>query len=210
MFITFEGIDSCGKTTQIRRLAEWLEMDRIRYLLVREPGGTIISEEIRTLLLDARNHEMTAATEMLLFSAARAQLVREKIIPALRADIIVIADRFFDSTTAYQGYGRGIDLDAITQINNLATDRLAPDITFFLDITVQESLGRRKLANSSEDRIEKADVEFFERVRQGYHWIAKSQETRIVVIKGNRSEEWIAKEIEDFVRERLLKKKRKD
>ena len=209
MFISFEGIDQCGKTTQIRRVAEWFEMDRIRYMIVREPGGTIISESIRSVLLDARRHEMTPMTEFLLFSAARAQLVREKIVPALRAGIIVIADRFLDSTTAYQGYGRGIDIDSIDHVNRLAVDQLTPDITFFLDITVEESLARRDRAGAVADRMENADTAFHERVRHGYQWLAKHHEARFVVLRGNQPEDRVAAEIKANIQARLAAAARK-
>jgi dTMP kinase len=203
MFITFEGIDHCGKSTQIRRVADWLDADRIGYLLVREPGGTIISELIRGLLLDARLQEMCAKTELLLFSAARAQLVREKILPALDAGVVVIADRFYDSSTAYQGYGRGIDIDGIAHLNRFATDQLAPDITFLLDITVEESLARRSQSGVVADRMEKADVAFHERVRQGYLRLAESQAHQFVVLQGTLSVDALFEQIQTIIQERL-------
>src|SRR5512136_231101 len=126
MLITFEGIDSSGKTTQLLLLEQWLRLRGIPALVIREPGGTTLSEKIRSLLLDPAHGEMHEITELLLFSAARAQLTHEVILPALRQNITLISDRFFDSTTAYQGYGRGIDLDAIRRINGLATHEVRP------------------------------------------------------------------------------------
>jgi dTMP kinase len=203
MFITFEGIDHCGKTTQIRALAAWLKARSIAFVLVREPGGTAISEKIRDLLLDARHHEMHAVTELLLFSSARAQLVREMIIPSLRNGITVIADRFFDSSTAYQGYGRGIDIAGIEHLNSMAADQLSPDLTFFLDISVNESLRRRAAAGTVADRMENAEREFHERVRQGYHSLAERHAERFMTIRGDRPVDAITHDITTIVEMRF-------
>ncbi len=138
MFITFEGLDFSGKSTQATILVEKLKKAHPVVHFLREPGGTKISERIRDILLDKKNLEMTDAAELLLFSAARAQLVKEVIVPALQRGEIVVCDRYYDSTTAYQGYGRGIDLDAVKSINRLATGGTDPDITFFVDIPVDE------------------------------------------------------------------------
>jgi dTMP kinase len=146
---------------------------------------------------------MAPVAELLLFSAARAQLVREKLAPALRNGIVVIADRFYDSTTAYQGYGRGIAIESIDALNGIATDGLAPDITFFLDITVEESLNRRTRAGTIADRMEKADRDFHERVRQGYHMLSTRYGDRFIRVDGAQPETTIAETIAAVVRDRL-------
>lgn len=199
MFITFEGIDCSGKSTQIDILARRLEHDGYSVLIVREPGGTPISERIRDVLLDLRHREMDRHTELLLFAASRSQLVTERILPALRAGSIVIADRFHDSTTAYQGYGRGLDITSIEHVQNIATHRLQPDLSFFLDISVDESIGRRTLRLANTDRMEEADGAFFQRVRDGYLHIASTAPSRFRVIDGMRAPEPIAEEIWGWV-----------
>lgn len=189
MFITFEGIDFSGKSTQIQLLKEHLIKKGREVIVIREPGGGEIEEKIRTILLDKKNLEMTAETEILLFSASRAQLVRKTIIPALERGSIVISDRFHDSTTAYQGYGRLLPLDTVRKISEFAIRGAIPAITFFIDIPVEEAK-RRKIVHGQEtlDRIEKMDDEFFNRVRQGYLAIA-SEEKRFRVLNGCEKKE---------------------
>ena len=199
MFISFEGIDCSGKSTQIDFLARSLEESGHEVLIVREPGGTPISERIRELLLDLRHREMDRHTELLLFSASRSQLVTERILPSLRAGVVVIADRFHDSTTAYQGYGRGLDITAIEHVQHIATHRIHPDLSFFLDITVDESLKRRALRLVNADRMEEADTAFFERVRDGYLHIASTAPSRFRIIDGMRAPAPIAEEIWGWV-----------
>lgn len=191
MFISFEGIDCCGKTTQVKLLTEQLTEKSIDYLLLREPGGTIISEEIRTILLDAKNKNMTQITELLLFSASRAQLVSEVIKPALLKNSLVLCDRYVDSTTVYQGYGRGLTLGAVKTINRVATFDVKPDKTFFLDITVKEMESRQALSNVKKDRMELNNDEFYSRVREGYLEVANEEPERFVVIDGKQSIETI-------------------
>ncbi len=195
MFISFEGIDFCGKSTQIKLLEEHFIAEGKKVLVIREPGGTEISEKIRDVLLDKKNSKMFMETEFLLFSASRAQLVREKIRPSLEEGFYVISDRFHDSSTAYQGYGRGIPVDVILNIHKLAVGSTVPDITFFIDIPV-EVAHERKLAKQSEhlDRIEKSDMEFYTRVRNGYLKIAE-EESRFRIINGKDSIEEIHKKI---------------
>ena len=144
LFITFEGIDGCGKSTQIRLVTEYLDALGKEYLLVREPGGTEIGEKIRSILLDKENNEMSPAAELLLFEAARAQIVDEKIRPAIEAGTTVICDRFYDSTFAYQGVARSLGEDLVITLNDIATSGLAPDITFLLDLSVEDAFARRK------------------------------------------------------------------
>jgi dTMP kinase len=175
MFISFEGIDFCGKSTQVKLLKKYLENRGGKVTLLREPGGTQISEQIRKILLDNKNHKMCTETEILLFSASRAQLVRENIAPLLKDGWYVLSDRFFDSTTAYQGYGRGVALDMVKAINSFAVGEYLPAVTFFLDIPVPVAFERQKKSTSELDRIETSTAKFFEDVRQGYLQLVKSE-----------------------------------
>ncbi|HEY6907058.1 MAG TPA: dTMP kinase [Ignavibacteriaceae bacterium] len=195
MFITFEGIDFCGKSTQVELLRKTFQEQNKKVEIIREPGGTEISELVRSILLDKKHYHMVMETEICLFSAARAQLVREKIRPYLNQGIYVISDRFHDSTTAYQGFGRGIDIESVEHINNLAIGRTIPDITFFIDISIEEAEKRKKKAqNFDPDRIEVSDTSFFERVRSGYLFIA-DHNSRVRTINGMRSIEEIHTDI---------------
>ena len=195
MFITFEGIDFCGKSTQIELLKNYLLNNDKKVEVIREPGGTEISEKIRTVLLDKENSKMIMETEFLLFAASRAQLVREKIRPYLEKGIYVISDRFHDSSTAYQGYGRGIPVEIILNIHKLAIGNTVPDITFFIDIPVEIAEQRGKLKSVEHlDRIENSDTEFYERVRQGYLVLAENED-RFRTINGNEDIETIHRRI---------------
>ena len=168
LFITFEGIDGSGKSTQIRKLRDYLEAEGHTVDLIREPGGTDIGEKIRSLLLDKSNGEMSFEAELLLYEAARAQIVRERIIPSLRAGSVVICDRFFDSTTAYQGYARGLNLSDVEFLNRWATGGLEPNLTFLLDLPVEDAYRRMEGRRTNTDRLEGAGFEFMKRVREGY------------------------------------------
>ncbi len=213
MLITFEGLDCSGKTTQAKLLAESLEKmyesgEGPAVLFIREPGGTELSEKIRFILLDVRNSGMSDATELFLFSAARAQLVREVIKPALQRGEIVICDRFYDSTTAYQGWGRGIDLEGVKKINTIATAGLVPDLTFYLDIDLDElqkriSLVRPRqmsMTSEKEDRMESSGKEFFNRVRRGYLELARAESHRFVVLDGKEAVSVLQEKIWNEVR----------
>lgn len=182
IFITFEGIDGCGKSTQCEMLKDYLTEYGKEFIFVREPGGTEIGERIREILLDKKNTQMTARTELLLFEAARAQITDEVIRPALDDGKIVICDRFFDSSSAYQGKARGMGMDFVANLNMAATGGLQPDITFFFDISAEEALIRRGKRGEASDRIELAGLKFQEDVRQGYLELARSSEGRIVTI----------------------------
>ncbi|MCH7722715.1 MAG: dTMP kinase [Bacteroidetes bacterium] len=202
MFLTFEGIDFCGKSTQIDLLEKYLLNKNKKVLVIREPGGTEISEKIRRMLLDKENSKMFMETEFLLFSASRSQLVREKIQPYLEREFYVISDRFHDSSSAYQGYGRGISPDVISSINNLAIGKSVPDITFFIDIPVDVAEQRRQQSSIDNlDRIENSNEDFFYRVREGYLKLAE-REKRFKVVNGTENVEVIHKiiinEIEKF------------
>jgi dTMP kinase len=185
MLITFEGIDCCGKSTQIKLLCEYFEKMKVDYILLREPGNTPISEQIREMLLQKKYMDMSSLTELLLFSASRAQLVEKIISPALKDNKIVICDRFYDSTVAYQGYGRGIKLDDINNINRISTNGLIPDKTFLINISVETSIKRSEIRKGeSPDRMELSGIEFFNKVANGYLEIAINNPKRFIVIDG--------------------------
>ena len=191
MFITFEGIDFCGKSTQVELLRNYLVAQNNKVEIIREPGGTEISETVRSVLLDKKHNKMFMETEIFLFSASRAQLVREKIRPFLKQGFYVISDRFHDSTTAYQGYGRGIDHETVRHINKLAIDEAIPDLTFIIDITVEVANERKaNKENLDLDRMELSGNPFFEKVRNGYLEMA-NMEDRFRVIDGTLSPEII-------------------
>jgi len=195
MFISFEGIDFSGKSTQIELFKDYLVEHKKKVEILREPGGAEISEKVRKILLDNKNEKMFAETELLLFSASRSQLVREKIRPYLEKGIYVISDRFQDSSTAYQGYGRGIAIEVVQSIHQLAIGDTIPDLTFFIDIPVGIANERRKKKSKGKlDRIELADIEFYNRVRSGYLEIAR-QEERFKVIDGTQTIETIQNQI---------------
>ncbi len=195
MFITFEGIDFCGKSTQVELLKEYLLAQNKKVKIIREPGGTEISEKIREILLDRKNSRMVMETEIFLFSASRAQLVREVIRPALLENYYVISDRFHDSSTAYQGYGRGLSVADILHIHKLAIGDTIPDLTFIIDIPTSLAYERKKIKSYSElDRIEISEDKFYERVRNGYLELAKN-EKRFRVLDGTATIEDIHKKI---------------
>lgn len=205
ILVTFEGIDGSGKTTQVNMLVDWLCRRSVGYKLFREPGGTSIGEKIREILLDRNSSEMYPATELLLYSASRYQLTRERIIPALEEGYVVICDRYYDSSTAYQGYGRDIDLDFICGLNKFASCGIEPDVTFLLDITVEER--EKRLAGRSLDRLELENREFQERVRRGFLELARRYGERFVVLDGGKAPQRIFEEVVKSL-EPLLKKKR--
>lgn len=195
MFITFEGVDFCGKSTQVELLKDYLLAQNKNVHLIREPGGTEISEKIREILLDKKNNAMVMETEIFLFSASRAQLVREVIRPFLQKGYYVISDRFHDSSTAYQGFGRGLSVDAILNIHNLAIGKTIPDITFFIDVPNEVAFARKKnISHSDLDRIEVSDNTFYERVREGYLYLSK-KEKRFRVIDGTKNIKQINEQI---------------
>jgi dTMP kinase len=195
-FITFEGSEGSGKSTQADRLAARLQRSNVPYILTREPGGTPIGESIRDLLQFApHNANMTPATELLLFEASRSQLVREVIKPALERGMCVIADRFFDSTTVYQGAARKLDREMIERVNAFAVGDCVPDITFVLDVDAATAESRMQRELRKADRMEQQPAEFYERVREGYREIATHEPKRIVLINGSRDPDEIESEI---------------
>ena len=194
-FITFEGAEGSGKSTQIRKAVAFLEKKGRSVVMLREPGGTRISEAIRAVLLDKDLKEMGPVTELFLYLAARAQIVREKIIPELKKGKVVICDRFEDSTCAYQGFGRGLSLAAIEQASRLVRGTLKPDLTFVLDIDSAKGLRR----GGRHDRIEREALSFHRRVRRGFLALAKKEPRRMVVLDTSRSVERVG----GIIRERL-------
>lgn len=203
-FITFEGSEGSGKSTQADRLAARLQRCGIPYILTREPGGTPIGETIRELLQFApHNSDMTSETELLLFEASRSQLVREKIKPALARGMCVIADRFFDSTTVYQGAARKLDGEIIEHLNAFAVGDCVPDITFVLDVDAATAQSRMQRELRKADRMEQQPAEFYERVRQGYRDLAAHMPKRVMLINGSRDPDEIEKEIWEKLRSRF-------
>ena len=206
MFITFEGSEGCGKSTQIARLAAFLEGAGYPVLLTREPGGTPISEQIRTVIMDLKNTAMQPRTEILLLQAARAQLVEEIIRPNLENGGLVLCDRFADSTLAYQGYGYQLfKLDTLRTIIGFATNGLQPDLTLLLDMDVEQGLHRR-VQGGEWNRLDAMDLSFYQRVRHGYLEMAQANRKRWVVINASQPVDQIQGEIRQIVVERLQTK----
>ncbi|MGC2352073.1 MAG: dTMP kinase [Candidatus Udaeobacter sp.] len=202
-FITFEGSEGCGKSTQVQRLTRRLERLGIPCLVTREPGGTPIGETIRELLQFApHNSAMTAETELLLFEASRSQLVRETIKPAFERGLCVIADRFFDSTTVYQGAARKLDREMVERLNAFVVGDCVPDITFILDVDAATAASRMQKPRKA-DRMEQQPAEFYERVREAYRELAKRESKRIVLIDGSRDADQIENEIWEMLRSRF-------
>jgi len=203
LFITVEGTDGSGKSTQIELIKEYMESKGFEVVLTREPGGTRISEKIREIILDVGNSEMSKITEMLLYASARAQLISEVIKPAVEVGKVVICDRFVDSSYVYQGFGRGIIFDIIENVNKAALDGLEPEITFFFDISPEFALARR-IASTGADRIEQEKMDFHMRVYEGYKKLAIAYPERIKSIDSNRSVEDIFADVKNWL-EKLLK-----
>lgn len=203
MFITFEGPEGSGKTTQIRLLTGYLQAQGYSVLATREPGGTAIGDQIRTCLHDVNNTAMTAAAELLLYSASRAQLVGELIRPALAQGHIILCDRYADSTLAYQGYGRGLDLASLQQITQFATGGLQPGLTLLLDVDVEAGLARRQSGGDEMNRLDRETVAFHQRVRQGYFQLVQTDPQRWVIIDADHPVDVVQMEIQQIVRGRI-------
>lgn len=212
-FITFEGIEGCGKTTQIRLLAEALVSSGRRVTLTREPGGCPIADKIRAILLDAENSGMTPLAELLLYAAARAQHIADVVAPALERGDIVLCDRFTDATLAYQGFGRNLDLAVINRLNDLAAASWRPQLTILLDCPVATGLGRAiarieavgtaKSGQPLEERFEKESLDFHERVRNGYLSLAAADPERFIIIDGSSGIDQTARAILTAVTARI-------
>ncbi len=197
LFISFEGNDGAGKSTQAKLFKDYLESCGYSVRLFREPGGTEISEKIREIILDNENYKMKHMTEALLYAAARCQLVHEGILPALKGGQIVICDRFLDSSLVYQGVGRGLGIDVVKDINSYATGGLMPDLTFFLHLDFSEALQRKNYQHEL-DRMENQKAYFHNRVYKGFMELAESEKERIVTIEADKKPEIIAEEIADY------------
>lgn len=202
LFISFEGIEGTGKTIQSKLLCAYLIKKGFKVLLTEEPGGTRIGRTIRDILLSVDNIEITPLTELFLYNASRIQHIKEVILPAIKQGMVVITDRFSDSTVAYQGYGRGIELHLINSIEHIVTEGLRPDKTILLDLDVAIGLQRNKGINK-EDRIELEDITFHKRVRDGYHALAAKEPERIHVIDASKSIEHIHGSIKNVVQDLL-------
>jgi len=199
LFITLEGIEGCGKTTQIRHLTAHLKEKHLPFLVTREPGGTAIGDRIRQILLSSENRRMEPVTEFFLYVAARAQHLSEVVLPALQDGKTVLCDRFTDATLAYQGNGRGLNLEWIEEIHERFLKNLKPNLTFLLDLPVEEGLRRawKRMEDQTvkEDRFEKEALAFHRRVREGYLVLARKEPTRIMVLDGLKDEQALHREI---------------
>lgn len=201
LFITFEGIEGCGKSTQTKALASYFIKEKLPFIVTREPGGTFISEKIREILLDNENEEMNAETELLLYMASRSQHTATKIIPALTEGNHVICDRYYDSTLAYQGAARNLDGNFIDLLIDFATYSTEPDITFLLDISVEQS--EERISHRGKDRMEKESRAFHEKVRQEFLALANKYKNRYVVIDGTKESGKITEEIIKVINQKL-------
>lgn len=201
LFITFEGLDGAGKTTQIQRLRQHLETTGRAVVCTREPGGTDLGDEIRTLLLEPRQSVPSPRTEALLYAASRAQLLHEVIVPALRRGVVVLCDRYVDASLAYQGEGLGLGVDAVDTVNRFATQGLRPHRTFLFDLAVEISQDRvqRSRAHVGPDRIERRDADYFERVRERFLAIAAAEPDRVVTLDATQSADALQQEIQASV-----------
>jgi dTMP kinase len=202
MFITFEGPDGCGKTTQIKFLAETLKTRGLAVYTTREPGGTSIGDQIRQILLSHENKNIVPSTEILLFLASRAQHTEEVIRPRLTRGEFVLSDRYRDSTIAYQGYGHNVDLDSLHQLNDFATNGLMPDLTILLDVNSETGL-RRRASEGDWNRLDAKEVEFHQRVREGFHNMAVQEPQRWVTIDGGKEIADVKADVQQAVLARL-------
>lgn len=203
MFISFEGLDGSGKTTQIQRLAVWLRTHRHQVLTLREPGGTRIGDAIRAILHDRANANMDARAELMLYCASRAQLVAEQVRPHLQSGGIVLSDRFADSTLAYQGYGRGLDLDFLRTLLDFVTHGIKPDLTLYFDVEPEQALQRRMASGAEINRMDVEAIEFHRRVRDGYHQLIAQEPARWRLIDASVTADQVAAQVQDIVKAQL-------
>ena len=192
-FITFEGCDGCGKSTQLKLWSEYLSGAGVPHIFTREPGGGKISEAIREILLNGKNAEMTDECEALLYAAARMQHLADRVEPALQEGKLVVCDRYVDSSLAYQAYARGLGVEFISKINSVALEKYAPDLTVFIDLTPEEAFARKHGADEN-DRLEQAGLEFHKRVYAGYQAVAKAYPNRVVCVNGRATPQEIFEE----------------
>ena len=200
-FITFEGCDGCGKSTQLKYLRTFLEEKGIAHIFTREPGGGRISEGIREILLNGKNAEMSDECEALLYAASRAQHIHDRVAPALSEGKLVVCDRYVDSSFAYQAFARGLGMEFVSKINAFALEQFLPDVTFFIDLSPEEAFVRKKGADEN-DRMEQAGLAFHKKVYEGYLAVAKMYPDRVVVLNGRQSIEEIAKNVQDVLEEK--------
>ncbi len=193
-FITFEGCDGCGKSTQLKKFNEYLTDNGIAHIFTREPGGGKISEAIREILLNGKNSEMTDECEALLYAASRVQHLSDRVEPALAEGKLVICDRYVDSSLAYQAYARGLGVDFITRINAYALEKYLPDLTIFIDLTPEAAFARKHGADEN-DRLEQAGMAFHKKVYEGYKATAKAYPDRFVCIDGNKTPDEIFQDV---------------
>jgi dTMP kinase len=203
-FIVFEGVEGCGKTSQMQLCQEWLQSLGISVLLTREPGGTELGLDIRRLLLEkAENKPIGELTELLLYAADRAQHIEQELKPNLATGKHVLCDRYIESTIAYQGYGRGLNMSLIEQLNDIATGGLQSDLTIWLDVDVEVGLARKLGSQAALDRIEQEAIAFHQRVQQGYAQLAAAYPERIIPIDGSLSKEEVHQIVQRILRDRL-------
>lgn len=200
-FITFEGCDGCGKSTQLRLWSDYLTKTGVPHIFTREPGGGKISEAIREILLNGKNAEMTDECEALLYAAARTQHLSDRVEPALQEGKLVVCDRYVDSSLAYQAYARGLGVDFISKINSFALEKYPPDVTVFIDLTPEEAFARKHGADEN-DRLEQAGMAFHKRVYEGYLAVAKTYPERVVCVNGRQTPREIFEETLRILKER--------
>ena len=200
-FITFEGCEGCGKSTQVKLFNEYLTRENIPHIFTREPGGEKISEEIRRILLDANNKEMTDECEALLYAASRVQHLSDRVEPALSQGKLVVCDRYVDSSLAYQAYARGLGVDFVSKINAYALTNYRPDVTIFIDLTPEAAFLRKHGADEN-DRLEQAGMAFHKKVYEGYKQLAANEPDRIVCIDGTQSPEEVFTDVLKALQER--------
>ncbi|WP_025020446.1 dTMP kinase [Ligilactobacillus equi] len=197
-FISFEGSDGSGKTSVLKKIIEFLDQkgQQAKYLLTREPGGNKISEEIRQVILDVKNTQMSAKTEALLYAAARSQHLEENILPALKENKLVLCDRFVDSSIVYQGRARGLGMDVVAQLNEFATDKLSPELTIYFDVDPRVGLARIVAGRTNEvNRLDQEDLSFYDDVRAAYQELAQKYPDRIVTINANQELEQVVADV---------------
>ena len=202
-FITFEGCDGCGKSTQLKLWSEYLSGAGVPHIFTREPGGGKISEAIREILLNGKNAEMTDECEALLYAAARMQHLADRVEPALQEGKLVVCDRYVDSSLAYQAYARGLGVEFISKINSVALEKYSPDLTVFIDLTPEEAFARKHGADEN-DRLEQAGLEFHKRVYAGYQAVAKAYPNRVVCVNGRATPQEIFEETLRILKEREI------
>jgi dTMP kinase len=203
MFITLEGPEGSGKSCQIPGLAEFVRQQGYEVLTTREPGGTAIGDQVRQVIMSLKNTEMNPRTEIMLFCAARAQIVEQVIRPALSRGVVVISDRYGDSTLAYQGYGHRLDLATLRLLLEFATGGLKPDLTLLLDVDVEEGLRRRRCSGGEWNRLDAYEIEFHQRVRQGYHELVNAEPERWRVIDANLTPEMVQSNLRQVIGQKL-------